>query len=63
MSSGDERALEFVYATSIGPDLRALDEGTQACFREAYVSRVCTLCGDGSAMGTMATSELIGTKR
>ena len=55
---GVAQAIEFAYATPIGPLLHALPAGRQARFRELYSNLVRNLGDDDSAMGRMVSNEL-----
>lgn len=62
MAGGVAQAIEFAYATPIGPQLKGRPEPVQLRFREAYTRLVRDLGGDETAMGTMASNELTAGK-
>lgn len=62
MSGGLDQAIKAAYSTPIGPKLRALPEGTQARFVEAFRARVSALSGDEVTMGKMTADVLVATK-
>ena len=55
LPGGVAQAIEFAYATPIGPLLHA---DRQARFREVYSNLVRNLGDDDSAMGRMVSNEL-----
>jgi len=57
LTGGVAQAIEFAYATPIGPLLHALPAERQARFRERYSNLVRNPEDDDSAMGRMASNE------
>ena len=61
MPGGVARAIEFAYATPIGPAMRELAPEKQALLREIYAESIRAL-GGGASMGRMVTNELIASR-
>ena len=62
LEGGFDEALEVVYATPIGPKLKALSPELQSRFRQELIPRLQKLSHDGITMGCMAASLVSAEK-
>ncbi|MHC4940139.1 MAG: class I SAM-dependent methyltransferase [Planctomycetota bacterium] len=60
MPGGIAQAIDFAYATPVGPQIDALPADRQALFREIYSERLREF-SHGRAMGRMVSNELVAS--
>jgi len=62
LSGGNTAAVDFIYATPIGPHLKALPEEMQELVRYLFLSEIKSLIGDDGSIGKMAANVLVAEK-
>ena len=59
---GSQQAYETVFATPIGPRLRAFSEQAQSSFRKAVVMALAEMTQDGVTTGKMVSNVLVARR-